>query len=237
MLTDFHSHILPGVDDGSDSVETSVKLLEAEKEQGVCRIVATPHFYPKQDSPARFLRRREAAFQQLLEKTENRQGLPQIKKGAEVFFFSGISSSDQLEQLTIDGKRCILIEMPVGEWSKNMYRELEEIYSQRSILPLIAHVDRYIRPFHTRGIPEQLAHLPVMVQANAGFFIRRSTRHMALSMLKKRQIHILGSDCHNLTDRRPNLAQAEAIIRDSLGEETLQWIKNNEETIFSLPQV
>lgn len=45
MLTDYHCHILPKMDDGSESVEMSIKMLEMMKLQGVDRIIATPHFY------------------------------------------------------------------------------------------------------------------------------------------------------------------------------------------------
>lgn len=45
MLTEYHCHILPGMDDGSDSVDTSLKMVEMLKTQGVGRLIATPHFY------------------------------------------------------------------------------------------------------------------------------------------------------------------------------------------------
>lgn len=234
MITDFHSHILPGVDDGSSCVAESVKLLQMEAEQGVRRVVATPHFYPQHDTPERFLRRREKAMQQLREGTADCTGLPEVILGAEVLFFSGISDSDQVLRLTIGEKRCILIEMPLCTWTNRMYQELEDIYVKHGIMPIIAHVDRYIRPHRTQGIPERLAEMPVMVQANASFFARLSTRRMALKMLRKQQIHVLGSDCHNLSDRKPNLQTAEQIIQTSLGLQAVEWIRNNEETVFSL---
>ena len=45
MLTDHHCHILPNIDDGSDSVDTSLQMIKMMKEQGVDRIVSTSHFY------------------------------------------------------------------------------------------------------------------------------------------------------------------------------------------------
>ena len=57
-MIDLHSHILPGVDDGSESVEMSCAMLNELQKQGVETVVATPHFYPQQDTPERFLRRR-----------------------------------------------------------------------------------------------------------------------------------------------------------------------------------
>lgn len=232
MLTDFHSHILPGVDDGSKSVEQSLEMLRMEAAQGIRRVIATPHFYPRHDSPERFLRRRAEALNRLQEAMEIEEGLPQIELAAEIYFFSGISDSEVLSQLTIGQKRCILLEMPHSPWTDSMYRELEGICVKQGLTPVIAHVDRYIRPFKSYGIPERLKELPVLVQANAEFFLSGSTRRMALRMLKKGQIHVLGSDCHNLKDRKPNLGDAVRLIQERLGPEHLDWIRTHEQEIL-----
>lgn len=234
MLTDFHSHILPGIDDGSSSVEESLKLLEIEAEQGIKRVVATPHFYANHDSPERFLERRENAKALLEKALENRIDMPKIEIGAEVHFFRGISDSEFLPELTITNKRFILIEMPDSDWSESMYSELESIYYQRGITPIIAHMDRYISPFRTRKIPEKFSKMPVLVQANASFFLEGGlTSKLALKLLKEDKIQLLGSDCHNLTKRPPKLGLAAEVIRKKLGEEYLERIENYGETVFS----
>lgn len=64
----------------------------------------------------------------------------------------------------------------------------------------------------TYGIPQRLEELPVLVQANAGFFLRAGTRAWALRMLERDQIQLLGSDCHNLSSRPPNLDKALRVI-------------------------
>ncbi len=220
MLTDFHSHILPGVDDGSESVAESLEMLRLSAQQGVTRLVATPHFYPRKDSPERFLRRRARAYGELEEALEN--GLPQIVLGAEVYFFKGISECDEIQSLTLGGKKHILVEMPMSQWTEGMYRELEQIYIRQGLVPVVAHLDRYLRPFTWRKVVGQLSDLPVLVQVNGEFFTNRRTEKQALSMLQKGQIHAIGSDCHNLTDRKPNLDQATACIRDKLGEPALE---------------
>ena len=117
MLTDFHSHILPGVDDGSRSVEQSLQMLRAEADQGIMRIVATPHFYARHDDPDRFIRRRNAAAAALQKDMEDHPGFPQIVLGAEVHYFPGISESEHLSKLTIEGTDYVLIEMPTPPWS------------------------------------------------------------------------------------------------------------------------
>jgi len=232
MVTDFHSHVLPGVDDGSRSVEESLELLRLEAEQGVGRVVATPHFYPQHDTPERFLARRARAEAQLRQAMETNPDLPELCMGAEVYFFHGISSSDVISKLTIAGTRCLLIEMPPPPWSEAMYRELEELAVKRGYTPIIAHVDRYIGLFRTFGIPEKLERLPVLVQANAEFFLERSTASLALRMLKKEQIHLLGSDCHNLTSRKPDLGPALARIRQKLGTGPLTEINACAESVL-----
>ena len=236
-IVDFHSHILPGIDDGSKNLEESLELMRLSARQGVSHMVATPHFYPRHDTPERFLRRREEAEQLLREASRNDPELPDFTVGAEVYFFSGISDSELIHALTIGKKRCILIEMPPSPWKENHFRELEEIYTKHGITPVIAHVDRYIRPFHTHGIPERLEDLPVLVQANASFFLNSATRRMALRMLKKEQIHLLGSDCHNLTSRRPNLKAAVDVIAQYVDSDALRRFFENQNQLLEIEPV
>lgn len=223
-LDDFHTHILPGIDDGSDSVQESIEMLQAETAQGVHRVVATPHFYGNYTTPQKFLRNRAEAEMRMREAIAGKDGFPEILMGAEVHFFSGVSESDVLNQLTIGVGNSILIEMPQSEWTAGMYRELEAMYVRHGIIPIIAHIDRYISPFQTRGIPERLADLPVLVQANANFFLNRWTQAMALNMLKKGKIHLLGSDCHDLIRRPPKLGDAVQVIRRKLGDHVVETV-------------
>lgn len=231
-ITDFHSHILPGIDDGSASLEESVAMLRMEAEQGIRRVVATPHFYADWDSPERFLEKRNRAEMLLREEMAKHEGLPQLLIGAEVYFFRGISESELLPQLTIQKKSCILIEMPPAPWPENFYRELENISERRGIVPVIAHIDRYIGPFRTYGIPQRLAQLPVLVQANGSFFLERGTSAMAMRMLRADQIQLLGSDCHNMTTRKPNLSAAVDRIRRKLGPDAIAGIREYEEKLL-----
>ena len=232
-VIDFHSHILPGIDDGSASLEESIALLQMEKQQGIDCVIATPHFYAQHDTPERFLDRRTQAEEMLRNEMSRYSNLPELKIGAEVYFFKGISDSDAISELTIDSKRCILIEMPVSPWEESVYRELEGLYVKRGMIPIIAHIDRYITRFRTFGIPKRLSELPVMVQANAEFFLNRSTSSMALRMLKNDGIHLLGSDCHNLRSRKPNLGEAVRLVERRLGEEVIDRINSYEQDILA----
>lgn len=232
-VVDFHSHILPKVDDGSASVEESIDMLRMEESHGIRHVIATPHFYANYDSPQEFLERRKQAYLRLREKMNDQPGLPQVSLGAEVYYFRGISDSDVLPELTMAGRPYIMIEMPQPPWTESMYRDLEGIWEKHNIVPIIAHVDRYIRPLKTYKIPERLEKLPVLVQANASFFLESATSWMALRMLKKNQIHLLGSDCHNLRSRKPNLGGALQLIEKRLGTAAIQRIQEYEAQVLS----
>ncbi len=232
-IVDTHTHILPGIDDGSASVSESLELLRMEAEQGVRHILATPHFYPQQDKPHRFLKRREEAVEKLRSAMEGKGVKMDISVGAEVYYYPGISNSEELSQLTLGKSRYILIEMPFTAWTSRMYKDLEEIRAKQGLTPIVAHVDRYLGVFRTHGIPDALENLPVLVQANASFFTGRFTAKTALRMLSREQIHLLGSDCHNLKDRKPNLAGAVELIEKKLGESALSWLRYNEDRILT----
>lgn len=228
MVIDFHSHVLPGIDDGSASVEESIAMLRMESEQGISRVVATPHFYAQYNTPERFLEQRDLAEARLREEMAQHGGLPELLVGAEVYFFRGMSDSQFLPQLTIRGKHCILIEMPPAPWTDSVFQELESIWKKQRIVPIVAHVDRYISPFKTYDIPRKLAELPVLVQANADFFLKRATAGMALKMLKADRIQLLGSDCHNVSSRKPDLLAAVQKIEQRLGKDVLAGIRGYE---------
>ena len=228
-IVDFHSHILPGIDDGSQTLEESVAMLRMEADQGIRHVVATPHFYPRYETPETFLDKRNASETALRKVLMQEKDLPRISVGAEVYYFRGISESEFLPQLTLEGGRYILLEMPPAPWPESIFQELEAIWRRRGITPVIAHIDRYIAPFHTYRLPQRLQQLPVLVQANAGFFLEKRTRRMAMKMLRADQIQLLGSDCHNLTSRKPNLGETAAVIRKYLGEDVLKRIRYYQE--------
>lgn len=224
MITDFHSHILPAIDDGSKNIEESLGMLRCMREQGINRVIATPHFYADRDRPENFLRRRQRALDEVLEAIGAADGFPEILLGAEVAYFHGMGESRALQDLVIEGTQAILVEMPMGRWSPAMYAELERIQRVQGLVPIVAHVDRYLGRFRDYGIPDALGELPVLVQANASFFLHRESARKALKLLERDQVHVLGSDAHNLTTRRPNLGHAVAAIEARLGQQALERI-------------
>ena len=210
-VSDLHSHVLPCIDDGSGSLEESVTMLRESAAQGITLMAATPHFDPRSDTPEAFLSRRNEAARMLRENME--PGMPRLLLGAEVRYFRGISESDALPLLTLEGGKALLLELPPAPWPEEIWQELARFRQQTGILPVIAHIDRYISPFRTRGIPERLGELDLLVQANSGFFLKKTTASLALRLLREDKIHLLGSDCHGMRYRLPDLGAASEKIQ------------------------
>lgn len=232
-VIDFHSHILPGIDDGSKNTDQSLAMLQMQWQQGIREIVATPHFYPQHDRLESFLERRKESEAALREKIRGIPNIPQLHIGAEVHYFRGISDCEELPLLTIDGGQYILVEMPHGIWTEEMYHQLERIHTKRNLYPIIAHIDRYLGIFRAAKLLQRLEELPVLIQANAEFFLERKREKTAMRMLQDGKIHLLGSDCHNLNDRKPNLSEALQKIEKRLGASGMETIRKFENLVLA----
>ena len=221
-MIDFHSHILPGMDDGASSPEESVAMLEMSAGQGVNHIFATSHFYPYEEDPSSFLRRRREACRELLAFSEGRDRstpLPEIHLGAEVYYFPGISTCEDIVPLALGETKLLLVEPPMIPFSSSMLDEIEEIGPNLGLIPVIAHLDRYCRFLRDNTLFDLLSERRVLIQVNASFFLHRDSRRLAMEMLEKSRFQILGSDCHNTTTRAPNIGLAvEEINKKNLGK-------------------
>ena len=213
-MIDFHSHILPNMDDGSDCVETSLAILRASFQQGVDAMVATSHFYADDDFPQRFLERRREAFQILQDAMLLQpEVFPNIVLGAEVLYFPGISQAEELASMMIGSSRSMLVEPPMAAWSDSMLDEICQMGENLKCRPVIAHVDRYMTCLNDVRLIDRVLERELLVQVNADYFLNPATTNAAMKHLKQGQIHLIGSDCHNMSTRAPNLGQARRLAR------------------------
>lgn len=220
-VIDFHAHILPGIDDGSPDIGVSETMLEMAAQQNVTIIAATPHFYAGRMTLDGFLQKREEAYR-LVRGAAADQGI-HLVLGSETAFFSGMSSADRLEQLTIGNTPLLLLEMPFRPWGDSDLREIEGLLD-RGLKPVIAHAERYYPYQRGKHIFDELYSLPVLVQINAEAFLSRKTRRLALALFRAGNAHLLGSDCHNVVSRPPNLADGRRMIEKKLGALCLMQI-------------
>ena len=230
-MIDFHSHILPGVDDGSKSTQESLSLLKLLKQQGIDTVVATPHYYAGNESPETFVDRRHKAFIQLKEAKPDE--LPEIILGAEVEYYEGISKLDNLKLLSFGSNRLLLIEMPMCKWTELAIKELNALSHIKGYTVILAHIERYIK-YQPPKTWRRLRDFGILMQVNASFFNGFFTRRKALSMLNNGEINVIGSDCHDLVNRPPAIGNCYDIIKSKSGRRFLSdFTEYNKSLLFN----
>ncbi len=217
-MVDFHCHFLPNIDDGSQSIDESIKILKQLSEQTVDMVVATPHFIANNESVESFIQRRQNVYKELTENLHD--GLPEIKLGAEVEFYEGISNLKGLSKLCIEGTNILLIEMPNIKWTKLVVNELYRLVSFGNIRIMLAHVERCLF-MQDPDVVDYLLRNGVIMQSNASNFIHFLTKRKACKYLKDNIIHVLGSDSHNITSRPPRIKEALDVIEKKLGNDAV----------------
>ncbi len=222
-VIDFHSHILPGIDDGSRNIETSDRMLKECVSQSIDRMIATPHFYASQDRIEDFLKRRNCAYDNL-RAALGESPRPRLCLGAEVAFFPGMSKAAKIDRLTIQGTDVMLLEMPFRPWSSSDLHEVENLIEKRKFRIVLAHLERYVGMKENKKKIQELKEMPLYVQINAGSLLDWRKRRPLLKWFVKGEAHLLGSDCHGINHRAPNLEQGRKMLEKKLGEEALRKV-------------
>ena len=132
-MIDFHSHVLPKMDDGSRSCAESAAMLRESYAQGIDILAATSHFYANENSPEEFLHRRARSWEQLAEVLTD--DMPAIRLGAEVQYFEGICRVREVDLLRLEGSQVLLLEMPFCAWSDRMVKDLSLIHISEPTRP------------------------------------------------------------------------------------------------------
>lgn len=226
---DWHCHVLPELDDGSQDVKTSIEMLKYSKSMGVDYIIATPHFYANRNTPDRFVGKRRLSLEMLREgmidtirkeKITVKDTFPHVILGAEVAWFSGLGHMEEIDALCIAGTNLVLVEMPFSQWSSYTIREIEGLL-RRKYRPIIAHLDRYYSYQKDRSIMEELLELPVVVQFNAEALETFSGRRNLYHLLDDNKMVLFGSDAHGMNHRAPNLDKARLRIKKKYGQDMM----------------
>ena len=219
-MVDIHCHILPGVDDGAADIQTAVAMLRAAAQQGVKRVVATPHFYIGQHTAPTFLKDRRAAYEQLLPYLT--EDMPRIVMGAEVLIREGISRFD-MRPLCLEGTDILLVEMPFVAPPCWVLEELERLVDVQGLTLMYAHLDRYL-PWYSHSDFEMLMDLPgSIMQVNADSIADKKYFGSLCRHLPNTRRMVLGSDMHNMDHRCPRIGQAVKVMsKNRTGREWLQ---------------
>ena len=196
-MVDFHSHIIPEIDDGSRSIEETMLLLEEAQKAGFSKIICTSHYLEK------YYEYDEATRKQFLEMLKI--GINNFKLDIELYLGSEIYTSYDIIELlkehkasTINGTNYVLIELPMQSELPNLKNVIYALLGN-GYIPVIAHPERYN---YVKEDPNWLLdyiELGVLFQSNYGSIIGmygKEAQKTVKLLLKHDMIHFLGSDVH-----------------------------------------
>ncbi len=235
-MIDLHCHILPGLDDGSESLSESVAMARVALAEGIEVIVATPHLFRGDIGLADLaaVGRKKQELEAALRQAE----IPlKILNGVEVRFSHNLIEEIKKHKrnLVIHTSSYMFIEFPFDYVYSGVKEVFFELMSE-GIIPIIAHPERN-SVFISH--PEQLYDLVEMgclSQANSGSFTGlygQSVRETAERLVSWGLVHALGTDAHNSSGRAPRFKDALRIVESLIGAQAARaLVEDNPQAVL-----
>ena len=226
-MIDFHSHILPNIDDGSRSIEETFNLIKEAKNVGFDAIVSTSHYmenYYETNVPER-----EVWINAIYENLQVKNIDIRLYLGNEIYLSENIIKLlEEGKASTINDTSYVLFEMPLNAEPLNLYDIVYEMM-QCKLVPILAHPERYSFVQKDPELIYDLIQKGVLMQANYGSIIGQygeKAKMIVRKFLKNNMIHFLGTDVHRQNTIYPRIPECLAEINSLIGEEKLEELSN-----------
>ena len=225
-MIDLHSHILPGVDDGSQSFDESVEMLKASVADGVKAIVATPHIF-SQLSKVTEIEKFRYIFSEFKAKAYKLSLGIEIIQGSENYFATDLKEklNEFRDILTINNSDYFLLEFPMNFIFPGTKAFIYEVLNE-GYIPVICHPERNTDIQANPSILYEFLTAGALSQLDAGSIrgdFGSNSRNAANILLKNNLVHVIASDCHDMKSRKPGLA---------LIKQLLTWIDPEKSNLF-----
>jgi protein-tyrosine phosphatase len=220
IVIDLHCHLLPGIDDGAPDLETALEMARIAVADGIRTTACTPHIMPGYyENTGPDIVRRTAALQAELDAA----GVPlKLTTGADVHLVPGLAAGlREGRLLPLAGSKYFLFEPPHHVAPPRLEEAVFDVMAA-GWRPLITHPERLRWIEGHYEIMARLAHAGAWMQITAGSLTGRfgeRAKHWAERMLDDGLVHVLATDAHNLRNRKPQMAEARALVAQRLGEE------------------
>jgi protein-tyrosine phosphatase len=220
-MIDIHTHILPGVDDGSKDLETSISMIEREIEQGVTDIVLTPHVQSTVTKAN--TNKRKAQFEILKEEVSKRGLKINLHLGAEIMYHSHIETD--YSKYLFGKNKYVLI-----EFSTKAETPIEEICFDVMAMGyqvIVAHIERY--GYLSIADIEKIRSNGALIQVNASAILNKdplASKKTVKKLIKQKLIDVIATDTHNMDKRPPNLLEAKNHLKKYYESDALDLLFN-----------
>ena len=222
-MIDFHTHILPNIDDGARSIDETFNLIKEAKNVGFEGIISTSHYmenYYETDKPER-----EVWINAIYENLQAKNIDIRLYLGNEIYISDNlIKLLEEGKASTINDTSYVLFEMPLHEEPMNLYDIVYQMI-QYKLVPILAHPERYSYIQKEPDLVYDLVQKGVLMQANYGSIIGQygeKAQIIVKKLLENNLIHFLGSDVHRQNTIYPKIPECLSEINSIIGEEKLQ---------------
>ncbi|GIP39972.1 tyrosine protein phosphatase [Paenibacillus sp. J31TS4] len=232
-MIDIHSHILPGIDDGCQTLDNALAMARMAVADGISTIIATPHHASGRFwNEAPLVCERVALLNMELEK----EALPvTIAAGQEVRVYDDLLNDLAAGKLqTLNGSRYLLVEFPSGKVPPRFHETIHEL-RLLGLIPVIAHPERNVElassPDKLQELVEAGALAQVTTHSLLGSFGRK-IQQLSITMCERNLIHFVASDAHDCRHRAIGLREAGRVIEAKLGESYWSYCQRNAQLLL-----
>lgn len=200
-ICDIHTHLLPGIDDGSDSWEETMEMVRTAYVGGVRMIIATPHFLPWEKEHNTMKVR--PLCEELSRRIQAVQDIQmEVYPGQELYYYGGlVDDLDSGRALALGSTRNVLIEFSEDVSFDAMQKAVIRL-TRSGYRPVIAHFERF-GCLREKGRVAQIRELGAGIQSNIHAVQLRENRFWLKRQYRARSVDYIGSDMHNTESRPP----------------------------------
>ena len=236
-MIDFHSHILPGIDDGSKNLEQSISMVNEAREAGFTKIISTSHYMEN------YYECNEKERKQLIEQVQNKVEGIELYLGNEIYITNNmIELLKNGQASTINDTKYVLFEFPLINTKPMNDREVIYRLIENGYIPIVAHPERYPFIQENPNYIFELEEMGTLFQANYGSIIGRygnKAKKTLKILLKNHLISFFGSDVHRPEQIYNKMAKIIKKLKKIISDEEFEKISvinpqkvlNNEDII------
>ncbi len=224
-MIDFHTHILPNVDDGAKSTQEALELLKEAKKTGFDTVILTSHYI--QNHFEVNVKDRTKLLESIKAMLKENKINMDLVLGNEMYFSDLINEFiKSCDACSINNTKYVLFELPFNIKPNNLY---DVIYSmlQNKFIPILAHPERYSFVWKNPNLVKDLIEKGVLIQSNFGSFIGqygKKAQILVKKLLKNDMIHFLGTDAHRIGTIYSQMPEILSKLKKYIGKEKLELL-------------
>lgn len=233
-MIDIHSHILPGIDDGAKSIEDSLNMAKLAVEEGITKIIATPHH-----QNGKYLNKRQDIIEGVSELNnllQNRNIPLEVLPGQETRIYGElIEDIDKGDILPLNHTNYLFIELPSGHVPRYTEQLLFDV-QLKGFTPIIVHPERNAGIMENPNKLLNLVKKGALTQVTAGSLVGRfgkKIQKFSLQLIEANLTHFISSDAHNVTSRSFHMRESLSVVSKEFGNQAIYYFQENSSLLVS----